>query len=211
MIQQSKIFSKQRHHNHLAKSQQPGFLTAEALVASVIFAIILTGAVKIIERQNSIHLKALAHHRIYSIIAQDTKAIRQYATMWNSRTVDYEKTGELQAEMLYNSSINCIQFKRRGALESAHRSDSFNYNRIFPFSSDINQNNKVISSFTDTSKTTYRITRNYINPSNTPNLEIDPYTIRVKYSVETVDKDNKSTPFPFEHTSDINLIAQYSC
>lgn len=207
MIQQSKIFPKQRHHNHLA----PAFLTTEALVASLVFAVLLTGTLKIIERQNAIYFRTLIHQRIYNVIAQDSKAIRHYGTMWNSSTVDYEKSSELLNDMLYASSMNCVQFNRRGALESAYRSDSFNYNRIFPYAPKIHENNVVIATFSDVTQTTYRIKRTYVSSNNNPNLETDSYNLRVKYSVETVNANNKVTTFPFEHTVDINLIAQYSC
>ena len=48
MIQHSKIFPKQRHQNHLVKSQQPGFLTIEALIAAIVSALVLAGTIKII-------------------------------------------------------------------------------------------------------------------------------------------------------------------
>lgn len=207
MIQQFKNISKKRYQIHLA----PAFLTTEALVASLVFAVLLTGTLKIIERQNAIYFRTLIHQRIYNVIAQDSKAIRHYGTMWNSSTVDYEKSSELSDDMLYISSINCMQFNRRGALESAHRSDSFNYNRIFPYAPKVHENNVVIETFSDVTQTTYRIKRTYVSSGNNPNLETDPYTLRVKYSVETVNANNKVTAFPFEHTVDVNLIAQYSC
>ena len=131
--------------------------------------------------------------------------------MWNSINIDYENSDDFPEEILYISSPSCTLLNRRNSIETAYRSDSFNYKRIFPFAPAIQENNAIIATISDNSGNTYRVRRMYINTSNNPNLESDPYTLRVKYTVETVNENNTVTQFPFEHTSDINLIAQYFC
>jgi len=200
MIQQLKNISKKRHQNHL----EPAFLTAEALVASVIFAVILTGTIKIIEQQNKVYRKTIILHNIHSAIILDSKAIRHYATLWNSYS-------ENPDEPLYDSPPGCILFARRNSIETAYRSDSPNYNRRFPFAPTIQQNNAVIATISDGSGNTYKVRRTYVNRPNNPNLETDTATLRVKYSVEEVSENGESDVAQFEHTMDVNLTAQYHC
>lgn len=211
MIQQSKIFPKQRHHNHLAKIKNSGFLTVEALVASLITSILLIGTVKIIEQQNHAYSRTISLQKIHNAIYLDVKAIRHYATMWKSENLDYQNTNTFPDATNYNSSIACRAFNTRNMLEVFYRSDAVVYNRIFPFAPAIHQNNIIIARISDNLGNTYRVKRTYINSSNVTNSETDSYTLRVKYTTDVVNSENVATPLSLEHTMDVNLVAQYSC
>lgn len=207
-----------------------GFAIVEALVAAGVSAVVLTSSIAILNRQIAFASNGRAMVEARSIINQDIRTLRHYASLWsmeNNIFVEANLAGqEFPDAMVYISSPACRAFSRRGGLESFARSDMpTTYSMWFPYMPPIWRNNAVLSSIPVNRTTVYELRRRYTIPtitsgsqvgtSSAPSEDETPFTLRLTYTLRSVqnnpDGSVSRTDLPIEQTADINLVAQYSC
>lgn len=209
---------------------EKGFAIVEALVAAGVSAVVLTGSIVILNRQIAFAANGRAMAEARSIINQDIKVLRHYASLWSMENNIFAEPNlagqEFPDAMAYVSSPTCRAWSRRGGLESFARSDiPTTYSMWFPYMPPLWQNNAVLSSIPVNRTTVYEVRRRYTLPtmtsgsqvgtSSTPSDDEIPFTLRVTYTLRSVqsnpDGSISRTDLPIEQTADVNLVAQYSC